>query len=92
MTILWSPDRFGRSTAPRVSIIAGPGGFRDEHWREVRRRIDPQEELARWYRETWWSGFALGAGLVVVGTLLGLAIAFDWTWDALIEAALRIRS
>jgi anti-sigma factor RsiW len=107
MTMLWSPDRYGRSAAPRVSILQGRGGLREEHWRNLRRRIDPQdttpfagpevdesviEELARWYRETWWSGWALGAALVLIGTLLGLSIAFGWTWDGAVDAAARVRS
>ena len=40
MTQLWNPYREERPV-PRLANLSARGGFRDDHWRKVRRRLDP---------------------------------------------------
>ena len=98
MTILWSPDKCELRPKPRLAVFSARGGLRDEHWRKVRRRLDPEEttplpapdesvieELSRWYRDSRWAPYALGVGAVGSIALLACAIAFGWTWDGAVE-------
>jgi len=72
----------GEYVGTPVEILASRGGFRDEHWRKVRRRIDANdttplpdeprrsvvEIVGAWYEARLWPAIVLGgAALVVIG-------------------------
>lgn len=93
LTILPFPidDDYFRTT-PRVANLEARGGFRDAHWRKVRRRLDPCDvtplpeerkpsliyRLGCWYMARRWPAIAL---LVLGCAFFGSAIvAATYGW------------
>lgn len=87
MTWTIDPDR----PVTRVANLAARGGFRDAHWRRVRRRLDPcdvtpldaepprplSDRIGEWYHASRWAHFALGAlgGVLIAASFALMAMA-----------------
>jgi hypothetical protein len=95
MTITLVPSVDDRPV-PRVSNLAARGGFRDPHWRKVRRRLDPHDvtpfdaesprslpdRFIEWYAASRWASWAvLAIGLALLAAAgARLAMALANWW------------